>query len=88
MDSKAMFGKLKWREAAEIIGRRWRARYKEHGYSGLWDYRKRSPTSKAKRSTLPEKRLSASFRFRRPPMVATSEQANFTATGGIRQAQL
>lgn len=49
---KAMAGKLKWWEAAEIIGvtdrtiRRWRERYEEHGYSGLWDYRKRSPSPK------------------------------------------
>jgi len=49
---KAMAGKLKWWEAAEIIGvtdrtmRRWRAQYQEHGYSGLWDYRKRSPSPK------------------------------------------
>jgi transposase len=43
---------LKWWEAAEIIGvtdrtmRRWRERYQEHGNSGLWDYRKRSPSPK------------------------------------------
>jgi transposase len=49
---KAMAGKLKWWEAAEIIGvtdrtmRRWRERYQDHGYSGLWDYRKRSPSPK------------------------------------------
>lgn len=49
---KAMAGKLKWWEAAEIIGvsdrtmRRWRQRYAEHGYSGLWDYRKRRPSPK------------------------------------------
>src|SRR3954452_2585443 len=49
---KAMSGKLKWWEAAEIIGvtdrtmRRWRERYQEHGYSGLLDYRKRSPSPK------------------------------------------
>jgi transposase len=49
---KAMAGKLKWWEAAEIIGvtdrtmRRWRERYQEHGYSGLWDHRKRSPSAK------------------------------------------
>lgn len=49
---KAMAGKLKWWEAAEIIGvtdrtmRRWRAQYEEHGYSGLWDYRKRKPSPK------------------------------------------
>lgn len=49
---KAMAGKLKWWEAAEIIGvtdrtmRRWRERYREHGYSGLWDHRKRSPSPK------------------------------------------
>lgn len=49
---KAMAGKLKWWEAAEIIGvtdrtmRRWRKQYEEHGYSGLWDYRKRSPNPK------------------------------------------
>ena len=49
---KAMAGKLKWWEAAEIIGvtdrtmRRWRKQYEEHGYSGLWDYRKRTPSPK------------------------------------------
>jgi transposase len=49
---KAMAGKLKWWEAAEIIGvtdrtmRRWRERYQEHGYGGLWDYRKKSPSPK------------------------------------------
>jgi transposase len=49
---KAMAGKLKWWEAAEIIGvtdrtmRRWRERYQKHGYSGLWDHRKRSPSPK------------------------------------------
>ena len=49
---KAMSGKLKWWEAAEIIGvtdrtmRRWRQQYQQHGYSGLWDYRKRRPSPK------------------------------------------
>jgi transposase len=49
---KAAAGKLKWWEAAEIMGvtdrtmRRWRDRLKEHGYSGLWDYRKRRPSPK------------------------------------------
>jgi transposase len=49
---KAAAGKLKWWEAAEIMGvtdrtmRRWRERLNEHGYSGLWDYRKRSPSPK------------------------------------------
>src|SRR5947209_1133613 len=46
---KAAAGKLKWWEAAEIMGvtdrtmRRWRERLNEDGYSGLWDYRKRRP---------------------------------------------
>ena len=49
---RAAAGKLKWWEAAEIMGvtdrtmRRWRERLNEHGYSGLWDYRKRSPSPK------------------------------------------
>jgi len=49
---KAMAGKLKWWEAAEIIGvtdrtmRRWRQQYQEHGYTGLWDRRKRRPSPK------------------------------------------
>jgi transposase len=49
---KAMAGKLKWWEAAEIIGvtdrkmRRWRQQYEEHGYRGLWDYRKQRPSPK------------------------------------------
>jgi len=49
---KAMSGKLTWMAAAEIIGvtdrtmRRWRQRWEKHGYSGLWDYRKRRPSPK------------------------------------------
>ncbi len=49
---KAAAGKLKWWEAAEVMGvtdrtmRRWRERLQEHGYSGLWDYRKRQPSPK------------------------------------------
>lgn len=49
---KAMAGKLSWMAAAEIIGvtdrtmRRWRERWQEHGYNGLWDYRKRRPSPK------------------------------------------
>jgi transposase len=49
---KAIAGKLKWWEAAEIIGisdrtmRRWRERYEADGYTGLWDYRKQSPSPK------------------------------------------
>jgi len=49
---KAMAGSLKWWEAAEIIGvtdrtmRRWRERYQEDGYSGLYDYRKKQPSPK------------------------------------------
>jgi transposase len=56
---KAMAGKLKWWEAAEIIGvtdrtmRRWRERYEEHGYDGLYDYRKGQPSPKR----LPVERL-------------------------------
>ena len=49
---KAAAGKLKWWEAAEIMGvtdrtmRRWRERLNEHGYMGLWYYRKRQPSPK------------------------------------------
>lgn len=49
---KAVAGSLKWWEAAEIIGvtdrtmRRWRERYEEQGYDGLFDHRKRRPSPK------------------------------------------
>ncbi|MFL6305066.1 MAG: ISNCY family transposase [Candidatus Sulfotelmatobacter sp.] len=49
---KAAAGKLKWWEAAEIMGvtertmRRWQERLDRDGYSGLWDYRKRRPSPK------------------------------------------
>jgi len=49
---RAMAGTLKWWEAAEIIGvsdrtmRRWRERYEEKGYDGLYDWRKRCPSPK------------------------------------------
>ena len=49
---RAIAGQLKWWEAAEIIGvsdrtmRRWRQRYQEYGYDGLYDYRKGQPSPK------------------------------------------
>jgi transposase len=49
---RAMAGKLKWWEAAEILGvtdrtmRRWHQRYKVGGYDGLYDYRKGQPSPK------------------------------------------
>ena len=49
---KAMAGKLKWWEAAEILGitdrqlRRIRERHAEQGYDGRYDYRKRQPSLK------------------------------------------
>ncbi len=49
---KAMAKKIRWWEAAEIIGvsdrtmRRWRERLNEHGYSGLADRRKGKPSEK------------------------------------------
>src|SRR5438105_3419441 len=49
---KAMEGSMKLWEAADIIGvtdrtmRRWRERYQEHGYDGLYDRRKGQPSPK------------------------------------------
>lgn len=49
---KAMAKKIRWWEAAEILGvsdrtmRRWRERMEEHGYSGLADRRKGKPSEK------------------------------------------
>lgn len=49
---RAMAGKLKWWEAAEILGitdrtmRRWRERYEQWGYDGLYDRRKGRPSPK------------------------------------------
>jgi transposase len=49
---KAMAGSLKWSDAAEILGisdrslRRWRWRYQQYGYDGLYDRRKRRPSPK------------------------------------------
>ena len=47
---KAMSGEIKWLQAAEIIGisprglRRWRRRYEEYGYDGLFDRRTCRPS--------------------------------------------
>jgi len=49
---KAMSGQIKWCQAAQIIGiggrqmRRWKARYDEYGYDGLYDRRKKVPSPK------------------------------------------
>ena len=47
---RAMSGKLMWFQAAEILGissrqmRRWKRRYQTHGYDGLFDRRRRTPS--------------------------------------------
>ena len=49
---RAIGGRLLWSQAAEIIGisdrsmRRWRERYEEHGYDGLYDRRLKRPSPK------------------------------------------
>src|ERR1035438_7927119 len=49
---RAKSGKIKWWQAAELIGiserqmRRWRKRYEEQGYKGLLDRRRRKPSSR------------------------------------------
>src|ERR1700730_8187756 len=49
---KALTGQLHWYRAADILGfsprtlRRWRERYEAHGYDGLLDLRRRTPSPK------------------------------------------
>lgn len=49
---RAMSGEILWVDAADILGisarsmRRWRAKYEEHGYDGLYDRRLRMPSPK------------------------------------------
>src|SRR5438094_5218943 len=49
---RAMAKKITWWQAAEVIGisdrhmRRWRERYEEHGYDGLFDRRRGQPSPK------------------------------------------
>jgi transposase len=49
---RAIDGRLKWYQAAEILGisdrqmRRWRQRYEREGYDGLFDRRRRQPSPK------------------------------------------
>jgi len=50
--TRAMAKKIAWYEVAEIIGiscrqmRRWKDRWKEHGYDGLFDRRRGTPSPK------------------------------------------
>src|ERR1051325_5021170 len=50
--TRAMSGKINWIQAAEILGmsdrqlRRWRNRWSEYGYDGLFDCRTRRPSPK------------------------------------------
>jgi hypothetical protein len=47
---KAISGQLTWLEAEDILGwqprtlRRWRLRYRQRGYDGLWDRRRQLPS--------------------------------------------
>jgi transposase len=47
---RALAKRISWWQAAEIIGisdrqmRRWKRRYEEYGYDGLWDRRRHSPS--------------------------------------------
>ena len=49
---RAMSGEITWIRAAQIIGvsdrtmRRWKVRYEEHGYDGLFDRRRQRPSPK------------------------------------------
>jgi len=49
---RAMAGRITWWQAAEILGisvrsmRRWKERYQEHGYDGLFDRRRGRPSPK------------------------------------------
>ena len=49
---RAMSGTIQWWQAAEILGlscrsmRRWKSRYQQHGYDGLWDRRHQRPSPK------------------------------------------
>ena len=49
---RAMSGRIEWWQAAEILGlscrsmRRWKERYQQHGYDGLWDRRRQRPSPK------------------------------------------
>ena len=49
---RAIAKKITWWQAAEIIGisarqmRRWKERYEEHGYDGLYDRRRGRPSPK------------------------------------------
>src|SRR3954453_434113 len=49
---RAVSGKILWMQAAEILGisdrhmRRWKRRYEQHGYDGLFDRRKQRPSPK------------------------------------------
>lgn len=49
---RAMSGRIQWWQAAEILGlscrsmRRWKERYQQHGYDGLWDRRRQRPSPK------------------------------------------
>jgi hypothetical protein len=49
---RAMSGQLSWLQAADILRmnprsiRRWRWRYEQYGYDGLFDRRRRTPSPK------------------------------------------
>lgn len=57
---KAMAGQMSWIEAADVLGlsartlRRWRYKFRCHGFDGLQDRRRRSPSHRA----VPERELS------------------------------
>jgi len=64
---KAMAGQMSWIEAAEVLGlsartlRRWRYKFRCHGFDGLQDRRRRSPSHRA----VPERELSGWLRLYR-----------------------
>ncbi len=54
---RAVDGRLKWYQAAEILGisdrqmRRWKVRYERWGYDGLFDRRRQRPSPKLSSAT-------------------------------------
>ena len=60
---RAVSGQILWMQAAEILGisdrsmRRWKQRYEEEGYDGLFDRRRQRPSPKRVPLRTVEKRM-------------------------------
>ena len=88
---QAISGQLTWLQAEDILGwqprtlRRWRLRYRQRGYDGLWDRRRQQPSPRCA-PVAEVARICASIGSSMPASMRPTSMSSPSATMGSRSA--